>query len=402
MAVKLLLLACLASPDDWPAFRGPAGNGLSAEKRAPTAWGPDAGIVWKTPLPRPGNGSPIVSAGRVFVAGSEDAEGTRRTLSCFDRKDGRLLWTRTVEFGKKMPMHDTNTASPSTPAADGTRVVVWHDSAGLYCYDFEGKELWKRDLGEFRHMWGHGGSPVLHDGKVILNCGPGKRNFMTALALADGKTLWEREEPYEGDGDRNAGGQYRGSWCTPVVAEGQILCIQPTRLVAYAPADGAILWASDGVSHPKGDLAYSSPVVVGDICAAIGGFNGPALGVRRGGQRLWRTEKSPQSIGSGIAVDGLVYAPMAGPNIIQCIDPADGKVLWQERTDGAFWGSVVQAADRLYVTDQGGTTLVFTPNRTKLEVVASNRLGESCNATPAISDGRIFIRTFKHLWCIGE
>ena len=175
VVTAVLLGAGALRADDWPAFRGPSGNGLSSESKAPTTWAPDKNIKWKVALPQKGNGSPIVSNGRVFIAGSEDKEGKVRALYCFDRKDGKQLWVKKVEFGKEMRTHGTNTHSPSTPASDGKSVVVWHGSAGLHCYDFEGKALWSRDLGEFDHLWGEGTSPVIHDGKVILNSGPGKK-----------------------------------------------------------------------------------------------------------------------------------------------------------------------------------------------------------------------------------
>jgi outer membrane protein assembly factor BamB len=415
--VSILTIFALATlaPDDWPLFRGPAGTGLSSESRAPATWAPDKNIRWKTPLAHPGNGSPIVAAGRVFLVGAQDAGGERRWLGCFDRKDGRPLWERVVPFGKKMPTHDTNPHSSSTPASDGRRVVAWHDSAGLFCYDLDGKELWSRALGEFAHMWGHGASPVIHAGKIILNCSPGKqRNYVTAINLEDGKTLWETEEPFQGDGDRNAAGEYMGSWCTPLIAtvggQTQILVTQPTRLVAYDPASGKILWWCAGVNHPKGDLAYSSPVVIGDVCMVVGGFGGPALSVKMGGsgdvtaaQRLWRRDRNAQSIGSGVAIDGRVYLPFADAGLLECRDPASGKTLWQARASGgAFWGSIVQAGGMLYVTDQAGATVVFKPNPEKFEPVAVNKLGEPSNSTPAISDGQIFIRTFRALYCIGE
>ena len=176
----LLLAASALRADDWPSFRGPSGNGLSAEKSAPAVWSAEKNIKWKAALPHKGNGSPVVSNGRVFVAGPEDAEGKRRSLFCYDRKDGKLLWTRTIDFGKTLKTHETNPHSSSTPAADGERVVVWHGSAGLYCYDFSGKELWTKTPGTVDHFWGDGVSPVLHQGKVLLNCGPGKRTFLTA------------------------------------------------------------------------------------------------------------------------------------------------------------------------------------------------------------------------------
>jgi len=407
--------AGVSRADDWPAFRGPSGNGVSAEKSAPTEWSASKNVKWKTPLPSEGNGSPIVSNGRVFLTLSEDEEGKHRSLYCFDRKDGKKLWSKTVDyrFGKdEDTTHTTNPHCSGTPATDGKIVVAWHNSAGLVAYDFEGKELWKRDLGEFRHIWGHGSSPVIHDGKIILNTGPGKRVFVTALALADGKTLWETEEPTQGpDPSTNENGKYKGSWSTPMVVkvggQEEILCLMPTRLVAYSPADGKILWWCEGNRFEKGDLAYASPVVVGDVCVTNAGFGGPGVGLKLGGtgdvtksQQLWRNPTSPQSIGSGVAVGDHLYIPYEG--FIDCIDPKTGKAAWRQRLMSAFWGSVVSAAGRLYVTDQKGTTVVFKPNPDKFELVAKNELGEKSNSTPAVSEGQIFIRTFKSLYCIGE
>src|SRR5262245_57013922 len=175
VAAALLVGAGSISADDWPLFRGPNGDGSSSEKSAPTTWAPDKNVKWNVPLAQPGNGSPIVSNGRVFITAQEDPEGKKRSLYCFDRKDGKQAWVKTVDFGKAARTHETNTHSPSTPAADGKKVVVWHASAGLHCYDFEGKELWSKNLGEFDHMWGEGTSPVIHDGKVFINSGPDKK-----------------------------------------------------------------------------------------------------------------------------------------------------------------------------------------------------------------------------------
>jgi outer membrane protein assembly factor BamB len=404
-----LLILGVARADDWPAFRGPNGDGLGAEKSAPAEWSATKNVKWKVPLPRPGDGSPIVSKGRVFVACAEDADGQRRSLYCFDRKDGKQLWVRTVEFGKTLPTHKDNLYCGTTPVADGERVVVWHASAGLHCYDFQGKELWKRDFGEFRHMWGYGSSPILHEGRVILHTGPGKRVFVTALDLKTGKTVWETDERLPGTHERDERGEYMGSWCTPIVHRGQLLCVMPLRVVAYAPDSGKVLWFCDGIRHKAGSLAYSSPVVAGDLVVAYGGYGGPGVGVKLGGSgdvsathRAWRNESNPQSIGSGVVVDGWVYQPQAGRNTIDCIDPKTGKAKWMERNGAAFCGSISGAAGRLYVTDQQGTTVVFKPNPERFELVAKNPLGEACNATPAISDGDVIIRTFQHLWCLAE
>ncbi|HLY11735.1 MAG TPA: PQQ-binding-like beta-propeller repeat protein [Planctomycetota bacterium] len=415
LALGALIPTGLALADDWPAFRGPTGDGLSAEKTAPTTWSKDKNVKWRAPLASPGNGSPIVSKGKVFIAGSEDKEGKKRFLRCFDRKDGKQLWEKTVDFGKAMPTHETNPHSSSTPAANGTVVVVWHGSAGLYCYDFDGKELWKRDLGEFEHMWGEGTSPVIHQDLVFLNSGPAKKRvFAAAFKLSSGETAWEKEEPFKGDGEYNENHKFMGSWTTPLVitfqGKEQVIFSMPTRLVAYEPQTGSVLWSCEGLRFGEGDLSYSSPIVSGDVCVSIGGYGGPGIGVRLGGSgdvtathRVWRTEKNPQSIGSGVLLDGRIYMPFTGANVIECIDPKTGAVLWKEKaTGGEIWGSMVVAAGHIYVTDKRGRTVVMNPNPEKLEVLATNDLGEPSNCTPAVSDGQIFIRTAKALYCLGD
>ncbi len=412
--LALLFAASTAAGADWPAFRGPTNDGIAAPlEKAPTRWGPGEGIRWKTPLPRPGNGSPIVVGGRVLVTSAEDEDGRRRSLYCFDASDGKQLWRATTELDKVMPTHKTSPYCGSTPASDGKCVVVWRGSAGLHCYDLAGKPLWSRDLGEFRHMWGYGTSPILYKGRVILHAGPGRRVFVAAMDLESGKTLWQTDEPLEGS-DRNARGKYMGSWTTPVIARvggaDRIILGMPTRVNAYDPDTGKIVWSCGGVRHAGGDLAYSSAIIAGDLCFITAGFRGPAMAVRTGGSgdvtethRLWRTVKNPQSIGSGVFVGGYVYRPNAGPGTIECVDPATGRTLWSDRgAGGMHWGSIVAAGGLLYATDQHTTTVVFKPNPEKFDLVATNKLDGTCNATLAIAEGHIFVRTMKHLYCIGE
>jgi outer membrane protein assembly factor BamB len=414
------LLAAMGSgglAGDWPAFRGPLGTGLSNEQNAPVSWSREQNVKWKIALPGPGNSSPIVSGGRVFLSSATE-EGRKRSLHCFDRADGRELWVRTVEFDTVMPTHKTNPHGASTPVSDGERVVVWHGSAGLHCYDFTGKRLWSRDLGEFRHIWGYAASPVLYKDRVILNCGPGERSFLAALDLSSGEVLWKTDEPGGKSGEGEQGG-YIGSWSTPVIAEidgqDQIVCSMPTRVNGYDPQSGQILWSCEGLANlPKGNLVYTSPVIADGICVAMGGYAGPAIGFKLGGSgditdthRLWRVERgNPQRIGSGVIVGDHLYMANAGSGgLVQCIEPKTGEVIWRDRFPGKaadHWGAIVVADGRLYVTNQDGTTHVFLPNPEKLEVVASNSLDEHCNATPAISNGEIFIRTHKHLYCIAE
>src|SRR5579863_8187400 len=143
-AVTLATAAAALQAGDWPAFRGPHGDGISPEKSAPLESGPEKNIKWKTPLPDKGNSSPNVWKGKVFLTCATE-EGKKRGLYCYDRQTGKLLWSKIVEFLEPDPTHQTNPYCGSSPAADGQHVVVWHGSAGLYCYDYDGNKLWSRD-----------------------------------------------------------------------------------------------------------------------------------------------------------------------------------------------------------------------------------------------------------------
>jgi len=398
---------------DWPGFRGPLGNGV-VNDNAPVKWNAEKNIAWKVALPQPRNGSPIVVKGRVLVTSTEDTAGMQRSTYCFDAQTGKQLWVKTVEIDRELPHHKTNPHGSSTPASDGKRVVVWHASAGLHCYDLDGNELWQRDLGEFRHMWGYGSSPIIHQGKVILNTGPGEHSFVTALDLKTGKTIWRQDEVEAGTINQREDEAPHGSWTTPVVAQvadkDLVIVTHPKRVVAYDVESGEIVWSCDGLRHERGDLAYSSPVIAGDLCYVVGGYKGPAMSIRLDGtgnvtesHRLFRKENSPQSIGSGVFFEGYVYMPFAEAGKgLQCIDPKTGEAMWSQRTPAAHWGSLVFCDGRCYATSQEGTTIVFKPSPEGYQELAQNDLDEICNGTPAISEGHVYLRTHKHLFCIGK
>ena len=412
LAVGLLTLVPAICAEDWSAFRGANGNGISKVKDVPTEWSAKENVAWKKPMPAPGDGSPVISDGKVFVTCAED-DGRKRSLYCFALADGNELWVRDVDFGRVMPTHKTNLYGGTTPAVADGKVVVWHSSAGLYCYNYAGDEQWSRNFGDFKHMWGYGTSPVIHQGRVILHSGPGEKVFIAALDLKTGDTIWNHDEPLEGNGERNKQNKYMGSWSTPVIANtfvGEVLvCSMPTRVIGLDPKTGDIVFTCDGLRGKKGDLAYASPVIAGQMCIAMGGFNGPTLAFEMNGRgniteksRRWRIEPNPQRIGSGVFTNGFVYMANAGPNAIECIDVESGRSLWRKRLDGAHWGSIVAAGGYLFATDQKGTTTVFRPNKSEFDPVHTNRLLEPTNSTPAVAEGRIVIRTFKNLYALGK
>jgi outer membrane protein assembly factor BamB len=400
-----LCLAAAAGAGDWPAWRGPDGDGHSLERDLPARWDRTTNVRWKVPLPEEGNSSPIVWNNRVFLTQSLD-HGRRRAVLCFDRADGKLLWQRETPYKEPEPTHATNPYCSASPVTDGERVVASLGSAGLVCYDFSGKQLWHKEVGAMEHIWGNASSPVLYEDLVILWCGPGKRQVLRAVHKDTGKTSWEHEEPGGNRGDDAS--HWRGSWSTPLVIRvadhDELVLGVPDKVKGFDPKTGKELWSCAGL----GPLVYTSPVSADGIVVAMSGYHGPALAVRAGGRgdvtathRLWRhAEGIPQRIGSPVIVGEHVYIVNEN-GTAQCFEIKTGKELWgKERVGEKFWGSLVAADGKLYVTDNGGTTIVLAADP-HFKLIGKNPLNEQVRATLAVSNGEFFLRTYKHLWCIG-
>jgi len=402
--------AGFALADNWPAWRGPEASGHCKDRNLPLKWSPSEKVRWKVPLPAPGNSTPIVWGDRIFLTQATD-NGKQRSLWCLDRRDGKLLWQRTIAYPQREPTHETNPYCSASPATDGQRVVVSFGSAGLACYDFEGKQLWHRELGECRHIWGNAASPVLFDNLVFLNFGPGERTFLLAVDRETGKDVWKAEEPDGKFGDKGAA-EWIGSWSTPVVANlngrEELIMSWPGAVKSYHPRTGELLWFCKGLDKDKGQgrLVYTSPLVSPQVIVAMAGFGGPYLAIKSGGtgdvtesHRLWRVPSGPQRIGSGVILGQHLYM-LNTPGTLQCFELATGKSLWTERAATETWGSLVCADGRLYVTSLEGETVVLAA-KPVFEVLSRNSLKERTLASIAVSEGAIFLRTYKHLWCIG-
>lgn len=415
--VFLCFGALAVSATDWPAWRGPLGTGVCGETNLPTRWSATENVKWRVGLPERGNSTPIVSRGRVFVT---QAVGNRRTLMCFERANGKLLWQTGIAAREADPTHATNPYCSASPVTDGERVIVSFASEGLYCYDFSGKELWKRtDLGKQVHIWGNGSSPALHSNLCLLNFGPGATTYLLAVNKQTGKTVWQHHEPsHYGQppassgqkGQPKANPAYVGSWTTPVImpVEGkeQVLMIWPGRLAAYEPANGKELWSCGGLNP----LCYTSVIYGEGLAVALGGFSGMALAVRAGGsgdvtstRRVWHHERSPQRIGSGVVHEGHIYIHN-DPGTAMCFDLKTGDNVWTQPLKGAGksqnWSSTMLADGNCYTITQGGDCFVFKASP-KFELISVNSLGEPSNSSIVPSNGELFIRTHQALWCIG-
>ena len=410
------LIGAIVVADNWPAWRGPTADGKCPETNLPVTWSPSENVRWKIELPGPGNSTPVIWEDRIFLTQAAN-QGQQRSLLCFDRQEGKLLWQKSVEFTVAEPTHSTNPSCSASPVTDGERVVVSHGSAGLYCYDFAGNEQWRRDLGPCHHIWGNAASPVIWNELVFLNFGPGERTFLLAVDKQTGKDAWQADESGGKLGDKG-GSEWIGSWSTPVLAKfgarEELLLSWPGAMKSYQPRTGAVLWKCDGLFKDKGGdkLVYTTPLVTQEVIVAMGGFTGAWLGMKppaevpssgdidiTAANRLWRHPSSPQRIGSGVILGDHVYI-VNEPGTAQCIEAKTGKILWTDRLTSSTWASLVHAEGRLYTTSLDGESVVFLPNTEKLEVIARNKIPERTLASIAVSNGDLLLRTYNHLWCI--
>jgi outer membrane protein assembly factor BamB len=431
LLVSAIALACKASAGQWPAWRGPEGTGISREHNLPLHWGTNQNIHWRVPLPEPGNSTPAVWGERVFITQAIEKEN-RCIVMCFDRRNGRLLWQPSVIPPVKDKIYPENPPCTPSPVVDGKRVIAWFGSAGVYCYSFAGRELWHRDLGPQSHMWGYASSPVVYGNLCFLNFGPGERSFIIALDKRSGRTVWKYDVPpvrndtkYEELGGdpkwaKLPGAQplseIAGSWATPLLVHtarrDELVVALPVQLLALTPHTGEKLWSCRGPSLG----AYSSAFFGDGVIGLMGnGFRNIAMAVRPGGNgdvtathRLWFSDRADSKgcLGSGVIFQGQMYLVTIG-GIAECHDLKTGQLIWEERLSGTgarnqCWASPVLADGRLYVPNRNADVFVLRA-ASKFECLATNSIGgEPMNSSLAVSNGEIFMRTDKALWCVGE
>ena len=419
LAVTTLAATTLLHADNWPHWRGGLdGSGIASAADLPLEWSREKNVLWRTELPEAGNSSPVVWGNKVFVPQVGDGNDFR-SLMCLDRTNGKLLWQKGVNYNKPERSHRQNPYCSSSPTTDGERVIVSYASAGIYCYDMDGKELWNRDLGPQDHVWGSGSSPLIYKDLCILYHGPNEKGEATLLAMnkATGKTVWEFTEPKWDATGRTDGFQGKdnegiiGSFSTPILINAagkeQLIMSFPLEVKSFDPATGKEIWHCRGLNP----LVYTSTIYDNGILVAMGGYHGNSLAVRVDGQgdvsdthRLWHKVRHNGGIGSGVIKDGLVFYQNSG--IGYCLDLKTGREIWEERLRGEgrnaqSWSSFLLAGDRVYSINQSGDTIVFKADAS-YQQLAVNPLGEMTNSSFAVSNGEIFIRTHKSLWCIGR
>ncbi len=395
----LLASLTVASAENWPAWRGPRGDGTSLETNVPIHWSATAQVAWKTEVPGVGHASPIVWGNRLFTVAALP-ETQERVLLCLDRGTGRILWQQTVVRSPLEKKHSLNSYASSTPATDGERVYVAfldRNEIVVAAYDLEGNRRWLVRPGPFASMHGFCSSPLLFKDTVIVNGDHDGDSYLAALARRTGATLWKTPREH-----------HTRSYCAPLIRElagrTQMVLSGDKCVASYDPDHGRLQWIIDGPT----EQFVASPVYSAKtgLIYITGGYpDHHILAIRPNGHGnvtqthiVWRTTKGAAYVPSPI-IEGDYFLIVSDSGVAHCFQAATGQLLWQERM-GEHHASLVSANGLVYFLNDEGATHIVKPGP-EFQLLAKNELGEKCFASPAISGNQIFIRGDKHLFCIG-
>jgi outer membrane protein assembly factor BamB len=432
--VLVIGFTCVMRAENWPQWRGPLATGVSSETGLPERWSDTENIAWRAPLRGLGISSPVVWGDLIFVTSQigrsarrpgnhptlvQDANpaasgerGLGSTTAAVDkvsflvtalsRADGKKLWEYEVPAeGELAEVHDKHNLASSSPVTDGVRVYTWFGTGQMVALDMAGKPVWSRHLGReyapFDINWGHSSSPVLFNNTLILLCYHEPTAHLIGLDALSGKTRWRVER-----------GKGIFSYSTPLIVQTsgspELIVNSSEGMSGHSVTTGQLLW------HIQDPNRFPIPMPVvhdGTIYTTRGYRSGPYMAIRPGGKGdvakshvLWRTETGAPYVSSLIHYEGVLY--MAGDvGVLSAIDAKTGTRLWQERTGGVFTSSPVAADGKVYLLSEDGQTIVLAAGRMP-RVIARNRLNARQLASPAISGGRLFIRSDAAVFAIGK
>jgi outer membrane protein assembly factor BamB len=427
-ALALVLALAPGRGEDWPQFRGPGGTGVIADKVVPPAsWTTKENVVWKAEIPGQGWSSPIVTGGKVFVTSCVSSDKVvapktgyyapkdtktltgehRWTLYCLDAATGQVLWERVAHKGAPQhPIHVKASYAPETPVTDGERVYAYFGNVGMFCYDLTGKQLWSKswDVMPTQLGWGTGASPVLHRDRLYVVNDNEKRSFLVALDKLTGKEAWtvEREE--------------KSNWATPFIWESgkrtEIVTCGKNKVRSY-DLDGKLLWQFGGMSS----ICVPSPVAAHGLLFISSGYEfsrpRPVFAVRPGASgdiSLKKDETSNEFIAwyrepagayhpTPLVLGDYLYV-LYSTGFFACFEAKTGKPVYErERLGSSFTASPWSYDAKIFCLGENGTTYVVKAGP-KFELLGKNPLDEVALATPALADGRLFLRTVTNLYCI--
>lgn len=406
----VLLSFVIVNAENWPQWRGPALNGVSNEKNLPVKWTTEENVVWKVAMPGLSGSTPIVWRDRIFL---NIADGDNLALWAVDRSKGEVLWKKPLGAGNvKLRKH--NMSSPS-PVTDGRSVYVITGTGILAAFDFNGKQLWTRDIqkeyGNFGLNWGYASSPLLFEDSLYVQVLHGMKtddpSYVMRVDKKTGKTLWKVDRP------TTAIRESPDSYTTPALLRYgkniEIVITGGDCVTGHDPATGKELWRANGL-NPENNPFYrivASPIIFNDIIYAPTRVK-PLLALKAGGKGdvtsshvLWSTVNGPDV--PTPVTDGKYFYIVKDNGVVFCLDAKTGaEVYGQQRLKaGTYSGSPVLADGKIYVTNEDGLTTVVAAGP-KFGVLAENALNEYTLSSPAISDGRIYIKTSGHLYAIGK
>lgn len=403
--VKLVLLFLMVNnanflqAQNWPGWRGSAGDGTSTETNLPTKWDSNTNVLWKSPIPGIGYSSPIVWDDKLFTL-TALPETQEKILLCYNSKTGDKLWQKTVLQGKFEGKHNDNSFASGTPVTDGKLIylsLLDGQEVIVAAYDFQGKQIWLQRPGTFSSPHGYSCSPVLYKDKVIINGDSQGDSFVAALSRADGHIIWKipHSKPSH-------------SFSTPIFREMagkmQMILGGNKEVASYNPDDGSKYWF---VSGPSEDFC-STPVYNAKSGLVLISSAWPKrilLAIKPDGKDdvtntkvVWQSTKGAFYVPSPVCTDDYLFTTMTSGQV-HCIEAATGNIVWIEQL-GKQYASAVLANGLVYMPNDDGLITVFESGPV-FKSISKNSIGEKMYASPAISNGKIFIRGFQHLFCIG-
>jgi outer membrane protein assembly factor BamB len=424
--------------EDWPQWRGPSGNGISASIGLPSDWSASKNIKWKVALSGLGASSPIIWGDRIFVtsqkgvvpvskgmqpqlarddqslASQENPIGGRSMqkndsggeviliVEAFNRSDGHPLWKYSTPAKGEFPqLHEKHNLATPTPVTDGKLVYAWFGTGQLVALDISGRLIWSRHLGAeyapFQIPWGHGGSPILYKESLILLCDHPNKSFLLALDKSTGKERWKVDR-----------GEGRVSHSTPLILPGsasdELIINSSERVDAYNPQNGEFLWSFGS----QRQTPVPSPVFNNGVIFLSRGYrNSDFFAIKAGGRGdvskssiVWHSPSGASYVPSILYYEGLLYITNE-VGIVTCADAETGKPVWKERLGGIFFASPAAGDGKIYMVSETGETYVLKAGR-EAKILAKNDLGERFLASPAISSGQLFLRSDNTLFCISS
>ena len=409
VATALFAAAAPLAAENWPQWRGPQLNGLSAETNLPVKWSKTENVAWTLPMPERSGATPIIWGDHIFL---NVGEGPNLELWALERSTGAVRWKRPLGGGN-VRMRKQQMSSPS-PVTDGERVWVMTGTGLLRAFDFAGKEFWLRDIqrdyGQFGINWGYASSPLLFEDSLYVQVLHGMHtddpSYVLRIDKASGKTLWRVERPTK------AQRESPDAYSTPALlrhAGGTEIVITGGDVVTgHDPATGRELWRADGL-NPTNNGSYrivASPVVFGETIVAPSRER-PLLVLKAGGRGdvtdshiIWRFNNGPDV--PTPVTDGTYLYSINDRGIVYCLDLKTGDTVYggQRLRPATYSGSPVLADGKIYITDEDGVTSVMKAGPS-FELLAENDFGEYTLSSPAVSEGQIFIRTDAALYAIG-